>query len=102
MRKACGFPLFQPAFIGAEVFIAQFQQLLRRHAALRTLQAAAVYDDSRTLGQIRGLHLTELVEGQAARAANVLNIYSECSLTASRRWINVRRGCSPSGPSSLR
>ncbi len=51
--QACGLPLFQPALMGADVLVAELHQLLRGHAAQRTLRAAAVYDDLGILGQIR-------------------------------------------------
>ncbi len=53
--------------------IAQLHQLLCRETALWTLRAAAVYDDSRVLGQIRAAYfIAYLVQRHAARAGNYL------------------------------
>jgi len=69
-NQARALPLFQSALVGTNVLIAELSQLLRRHAALRALRAAAVYDDLRILGQIRAAHLVP--EGHSARAGDVL------------------------------
>ena len=72
-REACALPFFQSALIGTNAFIAKFDQLFRRHATLRALRAAAVYDDLSVLGQIRAAHfVSDLVERHAPRTGNLL------------------------------
>ena len=71
--EASTLPLFQPALVSANVSVTELHQFLRGHAALRTLRAAAVYDDLRGLGQIRAAYfVAHRVQGHPARAGDVL------------------------------
>src|SRR6202040_1608136 len=58
-----------------DVVVAELREFLRCHAALRTLRAAAVYDDLRVLGQIRAAYfVAHLAQRHPARTENVLTL----------------------------